>query len=256
MKPELTNIDVLFAGAHPDDIELSAGGTVANLTLEGKKVVIVDFTRGELGTRGSGATRIKESQEAANILGVHERINLRLPDGYIKADDESILKAIRFIRKYRPKIVVMNPEYERHPDHEAVHKIIRSAMFKSGLIRIITKDNGKKQEPFRTRTMLSYQQAYSFHKNPDLIVDISDTFEIKMNAIKAYSSQVYVAGKSDPNGPVTRLSRPEFLEELKSRAIYFGTLIGCRYAEPFLSIELVGLKSLSAMLLKEKKLTK
>ena len=247
MKKLKAEFDVLFVGAHPDDVELSAGGTIANLTKEGKNVVIVDFTRGELGTRGSGETRLKEAQKAAQILGVSERINLGLPDGFITADDKSIIKVIQIIRKYRPKIVVMNPEYERHPDHEAVNRIMRSAMFKSGLLRIVTKDKGKIQEPFRSRKMFSYQQAYAFHKKPDIIIDISNTFEIKMNAIQSYTSQVYVPGVSDPNGPVTRLSRPEFLEELEARAIYFGTLIGCRYAEPFLSIEPVGLSSLSKL---------
>lgn len=247
MKKENLEIDALFVGAHPDDVELSAGGTVANLTQEGKKVVMVDFTRGELGTRGSGDRRVKEASKAAQILGVQERINLGFPDGFLKADDKSILKTIQIIRKYRPKIVVMNPEYERHPDHEAAHRIIRSALFKSGLMRIETKDKEKLQEPFRTRKLLSYMQAYPFTRKPDLIIDISDTFETKMKAIKAYTSQVYVPGISDPDGPVTRLSRPEFLEELEARAIYFGTLIGCRYAEPFMSIEPVGLKSLSGM---------
>ncbi|TAL67130.1 MAG: bacillithiol biosynthesis deacetylase BshB1 [Bacteroidetes bacterium] len=248
MKKTDTEIDALFVGAHPDDVELGAGGTISKLTKEKKNVVIVDFTSGELGTRGSGETRLKESQKAAHILGVRERINLGLPDGFLKADDDSVNKAIFIIRKYRPKIVVMNPEYERHPDHEAVHRIMRSAMFKSGLLRIETKDNGKNQEPFRTRKLLSYQQAYAFHRKPDLIIDISDTFKTKMKAIQAYTSQVYVPGISNPDGPVTRLSRPEFLEELEARAIYFGTLVGCRYAEPFLSIEPVGLNSLSGLL--------
>jgi LmbE family N-acetylglucosaminyl deacetylase len=121
-------------------------------------------------------------------------------------------------------------------------------MFKSGLLRIETKDNGKNQEPFRTRKLISYMQAYAFTRKPDLIIDISETFETKMKAIKTYTSQVYVPGISDPDGPVTRLSRPEFLEELEARAIYFGTLIGCRYAEPFISIEPVGLRSLSGIL--------
>ena len=247
-KTELNDIDALFVGAHPDDVELSAGGTVANLTREGRKVVMVDFTRGELGTRGSGERRLKEASNAAQILGVQERINLGLPDGFLKADDKSILKTIQIIRKYRPKIVVMNPEYERHPDHEAAHRIIRSAMFKSGLLRIKTKERGNLQEPFRTRKLISYMQAYAFSRKPDLIIDISDSFETKMKAIKAYTSQVFVPGISDPEGPVTRLSRPEFLEELEARAIFFGTMIGCRYAEPFMSIEPIGLKNLSEML--------
>jgi bacillithiol biosynthesis deacetylase BshB1 len=245
---DLKNIDALFFGAHPDDVELSAGGTIANLTKEGKKVVIVDFTRGELGTRGSAKLRLKEAEKAAEILGVNERINMELPDGFLTANDKAIEKAIYVIRKYRPKIVVMPPEIERHPDHEAVNRIVRSAMFKAGLTKIITKDKGRHQEPYRTRKMLSYMQFYGFPTKPDLVIDISYTFYLKLEAIKAYSSQVNVPGVSNPDEPQTLLSRPEFLEELEARAIYFGTQIGCRFAEPFMSIEPVGLKSLSGLI--------
>ncbi len=241
----LTNIDAIFFGAHPDDVELSAGGAIANMTKEGKKVVIVDFTQGELGTRGSAKIRKMESEKAAEILGVKERINLSLPDGFLTANDKAIDKAIFVIRKYQPKIVVMPPEKERHPDHETANRIVRSAMFKAGLTKIITKDRGKHQEPYRTRKLLSYMQHYSFHTKPDIIIDISDTFYLKLEAIKAYSSQINVPGKSNPDEPQTLLSRPEFLEELEAKAIYFGSQIGCRFAEPFMSVEPVGLKSLS-----------
>ncbi|MGA2297964.1 MAG: bacillithiol biosynthesis deacetylase BshB1 [FCB group bacterium] len=241
------NVDVLAIGAHPDDVELTAGGTVAKLTKEGKTVAMVDFTQGELGTRGNENIRRTEAAKAAEILGVKFRENLFMPDGYVKVTDDNILKVINILRKYRPKAVLINPPFERHPDHEASHNILRTAMFKSGLRKIQTEFEGQPQEPWRIRKMYAYMQSYQFTRHPDFYIDISETFETKMNAIKAYVSQVYVEGMSDPGGPVTRLSRPEFLRELEARAIYFGTQVGYRYAEAFYSVEPVGISSLSAL---------
>ena len=237
------SIDVLAFGAHPDDVELAAGGTIAKLVAEGRRVVIADMTQGEMGTRGSEETRMKEAFNAAKILGVEERINLVLPDGYISDKDENILKTIKIIRKYMPLAVIIPPAFDRHPDHEAANRIVRTAMFKSGLLKIETG-----QERHRIRKMYSYMMSYDFQSKPDFYVDVSDTFQIKMNAIKTYISQVHVPGESDPGGPVTRLSRPEFIEEIEARAIYFGTKIGVRYAEAFYSVEPLGLSSLSKLL--------
>lgn len=240
-------VDVLAIAAHPDDVELACGGTIAKFTEEGFSVAIVDCTNGELGSRGTPEIRAIESKKGAEILGVKFRENLGLPDGKLTVDDESIEKMIVIIRKYRPKIVFVNPPYERHPDHEASHFILRKAMFKSGLIKVETMYEGKVQPPLRIRKMFCYMQSYEFPRKPDFYVDITSTFEKKMNAIKAYSSQVWVPGLSDPNGPVTRLSRPEFLEELEARAIYFGTQIGVRFAEAFYSIEPLGFKNVSGL---------
>ncbi|MCX7736522.1 MAG: bacillithiol biosynthesis deacetylase BshB1 [Candidatus Kapabacteria bacterium] len=240
-------VDVLAIGAHPDDIELACGGTVAKFTEEGYSVAIVDCTNGELGSRGNAEIRAIEAKNGAEILGVKFRENLGLPDGKLTVNDESVEKMIVMIRKYRPKIVLVNPPYERHPDHEASHFILRKAMFKSGLIKVETEYDGVPQTPLRIRKMFCYMQSYEFPRKPDFYVDITSTFEKKMNAIKAYTSQVWVPGLSDPNGPVTRLSRPEFLEELEARAIYFGTQIGVRFAEAFYSIEPLGFKNLSGL---------
>lgn len=240
-------VDVLAIGAHPDDIELACGGTIAKFTEEGFSVAIVDCTSGELGSRGNADIRAEEARHGAEILGVKFRENLGLPDGKLSVNDESIEKMIIMIRKYRPKIVLVNPPFERHPDHEASHFILRKAMFKSGLIKVETELEGIPQEPFRIRKMFCYMQSYEFPRKPDFYVDISTTFEKKMNAIKAYTSQVWVPGVSDPNGPVTRLSRPEFLEELEARAIYFGTQIGVRFAEAFYSVEPLGFRNLSGL---------
>lgn len=240
--------DVLALAAHPDDIELGCGATVAKLCKEGKTVAIVDFTRGEMGTRGTPEIRVKEAEEAAAIMGVKYRENLCLPDCNLKVDDKSVKLVVQVIRKYRPNTVLMNPPFERHPDHEASNAIIRNAMFKSGLRNYVTELDGEKQEIHRIRKMFCYQQAYDFDRKTDFYVDVSDTFHIKMEAIKAYISQVYVPGKSDPKGPVTRLSRPEFLEELEARAIANGMLVGCRFAEGFQSTEPIMLSSLSKLL--------
>lgn len=240
--------DVIAFGAHPDDVELAAGGTVAKLILEGKKVVIVDMTKGELGTRGTDEIRLKEAQASAKILGVETRINLELPDGLLKENDESVLKTIEILRRFRPKAVIMTPSFDRHPDHEAANRIVRTAMFKSGLVKIETQLNGELQERFRIRKMYCFMMSYDFVKRSDFYVDITETFETKMNAIKSYTSQVYVPGVSDPGGLVTRLSRPEFIDELEARAIYFGTQIGVRYAEPFYTVEPLGIESLSKLL--------
>jgi bacillithiol biosynthesis deacetylase BshB1 len=243
------SIDFLAIGAHPDDIELSCGGTIAKLTGEGKTVVIADLTGGELGTRGSGEIRAQESAEAARILGVKTRVNLGIPDGSVEVNDENVHKIIQVIRRYRPKAVIVNQEYERHPDHEAAHRLLRTAMFKSGLGKYESEYEGKTQEPYRTRKVYSYMQSYEFRNKNVFFVDISDTFETKMKAISAYVSQVYVPGQSDMNGPTTRLSRPEFIDELKSRAMYWGSLVGVRYAEAFCSIEPVVIRNISDLLL-------
>lgn len=240
--------DILCFAAHPDDIELACGGTVAKSVKEGLSVVIADFTRGESGTRGTPEQRLEEAKSAAKILGVRERINFGFPDGRLHSSEEAILKAVETIRLYKPKIVLMNQAYERHPDHEAVHKIVRKAMFISGLRKFKTYHDGQLQDVHRIRKMYSYLQSYEFTKKPDFYVDISDVQGIKMNAIRAFASQVYVPGKSEEGGPITRLSRPEFLEEIEARSIYFGTLVGVRHAEAFVSVEPIVISGLSALL--------
>jgi bacillithiol biosynthesis deacetylase BshB1 len=229
-------IDCLVIAAHPDDAELCCGGTIAKFTKENKKVVIVDCTYGEMGTRGNSEIRRQEAQNAAKILGVTERVNLNMRDGFIQINEENLYKMVHIIRKYRPKIILTHPWFERHPDHENVNRLLRDAMFKSGLIKYETIENGQKQEVYRTKKIFCFQQAYQFPKNPDLFVDISDVHHIKIDAIRAFSSQVFVEGQFE-NEPYTKLATPEFMEELIARARYYGGLCGVKYAEAFLSIE-------------------
>ncbi|MDW8271890.1 MAG: bacillithiol biosynthesis deacetylase BshB1 [Bacteroidota bacterium] len=240
-------LDVIAIGAHPDDVELCTGGTLAQLVAEGYRVGIVDCTRGELGTRGSAQRRMEEARKAQEILGVHVREVLDFPDSRIEPTEDAIVQIVRLFRQYRPRLVLFPPAFERHPDHEAVHRIVRNAYFKSGLGKLRTfAPDGTEHAPYRPARLLCYIQAY--HHEPDLLVDISATFEQKMQAIKAYSSQVYVPGESPENEPETVLSRPDFLEAIEARARYWGSLIGTRYAEGFLTVEPLGLHSLSALL--------
>jgi len=241
-------VDLLAFGSHPDDVEIACGGSIIKFVLEGYSVAIVDMSLGELGTRGTVSTRLQESEEARKILGAKYRENLALPDGFTQPTKEAILSTIRVIRKYRPKIVLMSASFERHPDHEALHNIVRRSMFLSGLRKIETEFECAKQKPWRIRKMYCYMQSYPFPEKPSFYVDITDVYNRKLEAIKCYVSQVYVEGKSNPNEPTTRLSRPEFFDELEARARYFGTLVGFKYAEAFLSVEPVGISSLAKLL--------
>ncbi|MFP4368550.1 MAG: bacillithiol biosynthesis deacetylase BshB1 [Candidatus Kapaibacterium sp.] len=242
-------VDALFIGAHPDDIEICAGGTIVKLVKEGKKVGIIDCTPGEMGTRGSVAERRKEAEKAAEILGVHYRENLGMRDGYIRYSDENMLRLITTLRKYQPEMIITHPPFERHTDHEQLNKLVREANFKAGLIKIETKLDGKLQERWRTRKLYYYMQSFEFPRKPDFYVDISEVYDIKVKALEAFETQIYFEGKSDiKKGHQTRLYRPGFMKEKEARAIYFGSLIGVQYAEAFLSEEPVGISSLSNFL--------
>ncbi|MCX7929419.1 MAG: bacillithiol biosynthesis deacetylase BshB1 [Chlorobi bacterium] len=241
-------LDVLAIGAHPDDVELAVGGTLAKAVREGYKVGIADCSRGELGTRGSAELRLQEARAAQNILGVHVRQTLAMPDAAISLTEDTVLEIIRLFRTYRPRLVLFPPPFERHPDHETVHRIVRTAYFKSGIAKLRTfGSDGTEQTPFRPSRLVCYIQAY--HHEPDFLVDITDTFDVKMEAIRAYASQVYVPERYQSNEPETVLSRPDFLEAITARARYWGSLIGTTYAEGFLTIEPLGLASLSKLLL-------
>lgn len=232
------NIDVLAIGAHPDDIELSCGGTVASLVRQGYSVVIADLTRGELGTRGNEVVRAKEAKLAADILGVHTRRNLEIPDGGIELSKKNLHKVISLIRELRPKILFIPHSIERHPDHVHAHRLCKEAWFYAGLRKIRTILRGKPQEPFRPDNYFEYQQWYHFE--PTFIVDISDTFEIKMKAIRAHASQLHNPKSWEPE---TRLSRPDFLDRIETDAKFYGQRIGVQYAEPFFSYAPIGVRN-------------
>ncbi|NUM79947.1 bacillithiol biosynthesis deacetylase BshB1 [bacterium] len=230
-------LDALFFGAHPDDVELSAGGTVAKLCKMGYKIGICDITRGEAGTRGSAEIRDKEAQEAAKILGAVARVNLNVPDTNIENNRENQLKVIQVIRRYTPDFVFTQYWDDRHPDHMHSSQLIRESAFYSGLEKIVTEDHGLTQKHFRPSRVIYYAAWFGFA--PSFIVDISDTFEIKMQAMSAFASQFY-----DPNyksnESQTNISTPEFREAIQVRAQHFGSLIAKKYGEPFLTKENIG----------------
>ena len=226
-------LDVLFFGSHPDDIELACGGTVAKLVNSGKKVGIIDLTEAELSSRGNLELRKKETDEASKILGISVRENLKLKDGNILNDEESREKVISVIRKYTPKIVFAPYPLDRHPDHINASNLIREASFYSGLKKIETGSSH-----YRPEKVLYYQQAYEIPAT--VIMDISDTFEKKMEAIKAYGSQFFNPDYTgNENEPGTLISSELFYKEIEARARHYGFKIGKEFGEPFFSYEAV-----------------
>jgi bacillithiol biosynthesis deacetylase BshB1 len=232
-------LDILAIGAHPDDVELCCGGTLAKAVTAGYRVGILDLTEGELGTRGSRSLRLKEARNAAQYLGVRMRENLRLPDGNIRVDKESTRKLMQVIRACRPKILLIPYSQERHPDHVNAHHLCRETWFYSGLSKIATRRNGKLQEPWRPHACYQFMQWFEFP--PSFVVDISDLYDKRMKAILAYSSQFYNPRSREPQ---TMLSQKSFLEFVEARARQFGGRIGVRYGEPFFTPEVVGIRNL------------
>ena len=238
-------LDILAIGVHPDDVELSCSGTLINEIKRGKKVGIVDLTEGELGTRGSVETRYQESAQAAMIMGVHLRENLKMRDGFFENNEENKLKLIRSIRKYQPGIVIGNVLHDRHPDHGRAGQLIREACFLSGLVKISTKDEeGKEQERWRPTYVLHYIQDW--HHEPDFLIDISDSFEQRMKSIEAYASQFH--STNNRNEPQTYISTPDFMEAIVARARTFGKRIGVKYAEGFITEKTIGIRDLDALI--------
>lgn len=228
------NLDVLVFAAHPDDAELSMGGTIAKLTNAGLKVGIIDFTRGELGTRGTIETRFEEAQKASEILKLALRDNLELPDGKIKFNQEYLLKIINKIRKHRPSIIFAPYKNDRHPDHIGSSQLVKEAMFFTGLPKIETFEGDELQEAYRPKRLFYYMQTYDF--TPTFIVDISDTFKTKMESVKVYATQFHNPN-SNSDEPETFISQPGFVKYLETRAGLYGFKIGKEFGEPFYSEE-------------------
>ena len=238
-------IDILAFAAHPDDVELAAAGTfLAHIAL-GKKVGIIDLTRGELGTRGSAEIRDEEATESSKILGIHARENLRMRDGFFVKDEESLLKVITIIRKYQPEIVLCNSEFDRHVDHGRAADLVHEACFLSGLRKIVTQQDGKPQEAWRPKSTYHYIQDY--YTKPDVIFDITPYFNQKNEAIKAFKSQFFNPA-SNINEPETPISSADFWAFLEGRARQLGRLINVTYAEGFTVKRLVGSKDLTKLL--------
>lgn len=242
-------LDLLAIGVHPDDVELGCSGTLINEIKLGKKAGILDLTQGELGTRGTIETRYQEAANAAMIIGVQVRENLKMRDGFFRNDEEHQLQLIRAIRKYQPTLVIANVLHDRHPDHGRAGHMIADCCFLSGLSKIKTQDeNGKEQERWRPAYVLHYIQDW-YHE-PDLLIDISDVFEQRMKAIEAYTTQFHTSGNS-ASGPQTYISTPDFLESVIARARMLGKRIGVKYAEGFISEKKIGIRNLDALITNE-----
>lgn len=240
-------LDILAIGVHPDDVELGCSGLLINEIRNGKATGIVDLTQGELGTRGTIETRYAEAAAAAAIIGVKVRENLKMRDGFFRNDEAHQMELIRVIRRYRPEVVIGNILDDRHPDHGRAGHLIADACFLSGLAKIETEDEGHPQEKWRPKFVLHYLQDW-YHE-PDLLVDISDVFEQRMESIKAYTTQFNAREQSD--GPQTYISTPDFLDSVVARARMFGKRIGVKYAEGFITEKKIGIRSLDALVMVE-----
>lgn len=236
-------LDILAFGAHPDDVELGCSGTIAKEISLGKKVGIIDLTRGELGTRGSAEIRDAEAAKAAKILGVHARENLEMRDGFFVNDEKHQLQIIEMIRKYRPEIVICNAVDDRHIDHPKGSQLVSDACFLSGLRRIETTFNNQNQEAWRPKLVYHYVQWKNLE--PDFVVDISGFMDIKTEAILAYDSQFYNPDTKEPDTPITSKN---FLDSVKYRAQDLGRIIGTEYAEGFTVERYLAVNSLSDLI--------
>ena len=236
-------LDILAFGVHPDDVELGCAGTIMAAIDQGKKVGIVDLTRGELGTRGTPTTRTQEAAAAAKIMGVDVRENLDMADGFFTNDEPHQRKIIALIRKYQPDIILANAPEDRHPDHGRSAKLVSDAAFLSGLRKVETIHEGITQNAWRP--------AYTFHYiqdrfiQPSFVIDITAYMERKMEAVLAYGTQFTNADTSEPQ---TYISSPQFLETVKARALMLGKRIGVGYAEGYITEKIIGFSNFDAII--------
>ncbi len=222
-------LDILAFGAHPDDVELGCGGTIAKEIHAGKQIGIIDLTRGELGTRGTPEIRDQEAKKSATILGTVIRENLEFRDGFFKNDEAHQLKIIKMLRKYKPEIVFCNAVTDRHIDHGKGSQLVSDACFLSGLRKIETTIDNELQDIWRPKLVYHYLQWKD--STPDFVVDISSHIDVKIASVMAYSSQFY--SKNEQNEPITPIATKNFTESVRYRAADLGRMIGVNYAEGF-----------------------
>ncbi|WP_395767809.1 bacillithiol biosynthesis deacetylase BshB1 [Aquirufa sp.] len=236
-------LDILVLAAHPDDAELAVAGTIVSAIAKGKKVGIVDFTHGELGTRGTPEIRLAESVAATDILGIQIRENIGLADGFFMNDQASQLKLIEVIRAYQPDIVLANALEDRHPDHGKGAQLAIDACFLSGLRKIETFRNGEHQKEWRPKQIFHYIQDR--YLEPDFVVDVTEHWKTKEAAIRAFRSQFF-----DPksNEPASYISSPEFLNFIEARAREMGHKIGVTYGEGFQTQKTIAIQDLTSLI--------
>jgi bacillithiol biosynthesis deacetylase BshB1 len=234
-------LDALVINAHPDDAEVAMGGTILKMVAQGYKIGMLDLTCGELGTRGDDKTRQTEAAEAAARMNLVARECLNLQDGFFTIDQQTILKLVKIIRRYRPQILFGNPPQDRHPDHERAHLLIKEALFLSGLVKIeTTEDDGTPQQAWRPRRFYCYLQSYT--PTPDFIVDISPFWEHKKHVMAAYHSQFYFSNKDNPTALTTPISTEQFWNYIEARARTLGYNQGASYAEGFITVDMQPVK--------------
>ncbi|MDA8692740.1 bacillithiol biosynthesis deacetylase BshB1 [Saprospiraceae bacterium] len=236
-------LDILAIGVHPDDIELGCGATILKQISLGYKVGFLDLTQGELGTRGTAEIRIKEAEAARAYANADVRVNLGMKDGFFQNTPENKLKIIEVVRRFQPDVVLANATHDRHPDHGNASKLIYEACFLSGLSKIITTYNNESQPKWRPRKILNYIQDYDI--KPDVLVDVTDFMDKKVELVLQYKSQFYDPNSTEDDTPI---SSPEFIDKLKGRAIEHGRRIGVRYGEGFTCRDFIGVEDIMDVL--------
>ena len=237
-------VDILAFGAHPDDVELGCAGTIALSIAQGKTVAIVDLTQGELSTRGDVQTRKREAKIASDVLKIHNRENLKLKDGFFENNLKNQLVLIEKIRKYQPNIVLCNSRRDRHIDHGKANQLVNDSCFLSGLNKIDTIDqNGKNQKSWRPQLILEYIQWNEV--KPDIVINITGYLDKKIEAVRAYKSQLFDSKNNKNNTPI---STENFLNSVKYRAQNLGRLIGTEAGEGFTSRQLLAIKELDSLI--------
>jgi bacillithiol biosynthesis deacetylase BshB1 len=236
----VNKVHILALAAHPDDVELACSGILLKHKAQGKKTAVVDFTQGQLGSRGNAALRMDEARQAASVLGLAERVNLGWEDGFFEESEDNLRKLIAVIRYFQPEVVLCNAPHDRHPDHGRAGKLASRACFLAGLAKIETLYNGEAQQPWRPKSVYHYIQDYWIE--PDIVIDISAEFNSKMKSIQAFSSQFYNPLSSDQTA--TPISGKDFLSFVEARARSFGRLIGAEYGEGLVKERAVGVEDL------------
>ena len=221
-------LDILAFGVHPDDVELSCSGTLMKHIDAGRKVGVIDLTRGELGSRGTADTRTREAEEASRLMGLEIRVNLEMEDGFFENNEVNKRKIIEQLRRFKPKIVLCNAIDDRHPDHGRSSKMVSEACFLSGLRKVETSYQGERQQSFRPSAVYHYIQ--DIYLKPDFVIDVSAYVERKIEAIRAYKTQFYDPDSLEPQTPI---SGKEFFDFIKGKMMQFGRPIGAEFAEGF-----------------------
>lgn len=231
-------LDLLAVGAHPDDVEISCGGTLALAVTQGISVGILDLTRGELSTNGTPEERAREAEAAATVLGMNGRWNAALPDGAVSAADEAqTAEVVAWIRRLRPTVLLTHFPEDRHPDHVAASRLLDRAWYLAGLRRY-----HPEVDPFRPASRYHFASRIGFE--PSFVVDVTEVWETKCRAILAHATQV---SRAAPGAKPTPLNTGDFIERMESRARHYGGMIGVRYGEPFHSTGPLGVRSLAGL---------